>query len=128
MDRVDRNASRELFGVFMSTVILPVRLAEKYLEPLLVGDRSACRDIIDQAVENGLEAYQLLVELIWPTMELLQQLYRDDRISVSQLNMATRLNRWVTDQLTAKLPRGEQNGKRVLIFCGNDEPEELGGQ
>ena len=24
--------------------------------------------------------------------------------------------------------REPDNGKRVLIFCGNDEPEELGGQ
>jgi MerR family transcriptional regulator, light-induced transcriptional regulator len=112
----------------MSISILPPRLSEQYLEPLLIGDRSACREIIDNAFESGCEAYQLLTRLIWPTMELLQQLYRDDRITISSLNMATRLNRWMTDQLTAKLPRGEANNKRVLIFCGNDEPEELGGQ
>jgi methanogenic corrinoid protein MtbC1 len=61
-------------------------------------------------------------------MELLQTLYREDRINVSMLNMATRLNRSLTDQLTAQLTRKESNGKNVLIFCGNAEPEELGGQ
>src|SRR5439155_10585292 len=63
-----------------------------------------------------------------PTMELLQALYRDDRISVSSLNLATRLNRAISDQLCAQLPRDASNGKKALIFCGDDEPEELGGQ
>jgi methanogenic corrinoid protein MtbC1 len=26
------------------------------------------------------------------------------------------------------LPRAARNGKRVLVVCGNAEPEELGGQ
>ena len=61
-------------------------------------------------------------------MELLQQLYRDDRISISSLNLATRLNRSTTEQLTSTLEKATANGKKVLIFCGDDEPEELGGQ
>ena len=103
-------------------------LSKLYLEPLLVGDRTACRKLIDAALAGGLDSCTLLTKLVWPTMELLQSLYREDRISISSLNMATRLNRTLTDQLCAKLERKESNGKKVLIFCGNDEPEELGGQ
>src|SRR5687768_6222525 len=103
-------------------------LAKSYLEPLLAGDRAACRAIIDAALAAGVEPHALINGLIWPTMELVQALYREDRITVSSLNLATRLNRVITDQLTAKLGRSEPNGKRVLIFCGDDEPEELGGQ
>jgi methanogenic corrinoid protein MtbC1 len=103
-------------------------LSRLYLEPLLVGDRSTCRTLIDTAQTGGLDSYTLLTKLVWPTMELLQSLYREDRISIASLNMATRLNRAITDQLCAKLPRNAANGKKVLIFCGNDEPEELGGQ
>ncbi len=102
--------------------------SKAYLETLLNGDRAACRGLIDAALESGTGAAELLTSLIWPTMELLQQLYREDRISVSGLNLATRLNRSVTDQVSAKLERKTPNGKKVLIFCGNDEPEELGGQ
>src|SRR5438045_9599550 len=61
-------------------------------------------------------------------MELLQGLYRDHRINVSMLIRATRPNRRHTDQHTAPHPHKEANGKKVLIFCGNAEPEELGGQ
>src|SRR5687768_18084146 len=103
-------------------------LSQSYLEPLLGGDRDACRKVIDQALERGAKEYDLLTKLIWPTMELIQTLYREDRISQSTLNLATRLNRTITDQLAAKLPRAASNGRKVLIFCGNDEPEELGGQ
>lgn len=107
---------------------LDSKFSQSYLEPLLNGDRSTCRKVIEGALACGLEARELLNQLIWPTMELLQSLYREDRISISSLNLATRLNRAITDQLSARLEHKTANGKNVLIFCGNDEPEELGGQ
>lgn len=103
-------------------------LCQSYVEALLIGDRQASRTLIEQAIANGITVECLLNELIWPTMEMIQNLYREDRITITSLNMATRLNRSVTDQLTAKLDRAASNGKKVLIFCGDDEPEELGGQ
>jgi methanogenic corrinoid protein MtbC1 len=103
-------------------------LAQSYLETLLNGDRVGCRKVVDDAIHRGNEPYDLLVHLVWPTMELLQSLYREDRISISSLNLATRLNRMMTDQLCGRLVHKPQNGRSVLIFCGDDEPEELGGQ
>ncbi|HEV7298212.1 MAG TPA: B12-binding domain-containing protein [Tepidisphaeraceae bacterium] len=104
------------------------KLSQHYVEPLLAGDRIACRQLMDKAIEAGVQPEDLLNQLVWPTMELLQSLYREDRISIATLNMATRLNRSLTDQLCGRLERKASNGKRVLIFCGDDEPEELGGQ
>lgn len=103
-------------------------LSQSYLDALLTGDRAITRRVVDSAITGGLSAFELLNGLIWPTMELLQALYRDDRISITNLNLATRLNRTITDQLCGQLQRGQSNGKKVLIFCGDDEPEELGGQ
>src|SRR6476661_5422597 len=103
-------------------------LAQSYLENLLAGDRVACRKIIDGAIESGTSTHELVTGLVWQTMELLQSLYRDDRISIANLNLATRLNRSITDQLCGSLQRAAAKDKKVLIFCGDDEPEELGGQ
>jgi methanogenic corrinoid protein MtbC1 len=103
-------------------------LSQSYLEPLLLGDRTACRGLVEKALETGITPFELLTKLIWPTMELVQALYRQDRISISALNLATRLNRNLADQLSAKLPTATPNGKKALVFCGNAEPEELGGQ
>jgi methanogenic corrinoid protein MtbC1 len=107
---------------------IPSNLSQSYLQTLITGDRNATRKIIDSAIAAGNSAYDLLNLLVWPTMESLQQLYRDDRIGISSLNLATRLNRSMTDQLCSQLPKSDSNGKKALIFCGDDEPEELGGQ
>lgn len=103
-------------------------VAREYLEPLLKGDRAVAREVIAAAMELQVSAYDLLTQLIWPTMETIQEMYRDDRINVSTLNLATRLNRSIADQLCSRLEQAPSNGRKVLIFCGNDEPEELGGQ
>src|SRR5262245_43354296 len=112
----------------MSSRNITAAFSQTYLDTLLSGDRLACRAIIDRALSEDFQPFDLLTQLIWPAMESLQQLYRDDRIAIAALNLATRLNRMMTDQLCMQLPRGESNGKKVLIFCGDDEPEELGGQ
>jgi methanogenic corrinoid protein MtbC1 len=117
------------FGDFQMSLSTPtVSLKESYVQPLLAGDRVACRGVIEHAIFSGISAYDLLTKLIWPTMELLQTYYREDHINQSTLNLATRLNRSLADQVAAKLVRKESNNRKVLIFCGNDEPEELGGQ
>ena len=102
--------------------------AEQYLKPLLEGDRDQCRQVIEDAFSQGATAYELITQLLWPTMEMLQVHYREDRIAQSTLNLATRLNRSIADQVSSRLERKPANGRKVLIFCGADEPEELGGQ
>ena len=102
--------------------------AEAYIAPLLAGDRDAARAVVHNALTAGLTPSQLLNQLIWPAMEQIQALYREDRINVTSLNLATRLNRLLADQLCASLERQPSNGRKALIFCGNAEPEELGGQ
>jgi methanogenic corrinoid protein MtbC1 len=115
-------------SIVSTQVAVDSNLCRTYLEPLLVGDRTACRNIIEKALSNGISAYDLLTQLVWPTMERIQSLFRDDRITTTNLNLATRLNRSLTDQLTARLERSDPKGRKALIFCGNAEPEELGGQ
>lgn len=107
---------------------IDTELSRNYLQTLMSGNRTTCRKLIDQALDIGFEPHALLIQLIWPTMELLQELYKEDRINQAVFNMATRLNRSTTDQITARLDPKPANGKKVLIVCGNDEPEELGGQ
>ncbi len=124
----DADGLPEIVMSLTPVALISTRLAESYLEPLLHGDREGCRKVIEGALSSGLSSEQLVTQLIWPTMERVQWLFKDDRVTVASLNLATRLNRAITDQLTAKLERKPANGRKVLIFCGNAEPEELGGQ
>jgi methanogenic corrinoid protein MtbC1 len=121
MASTDDQGSR--FEAIMNITLPSHQLRRDYYELLLTGDRIACRNLINVALAGGISPFDLLNSLIWPTMELLQEVYREDRISISQLNMATRLNRYLTDQLTPMLPRKEPNGRSVLIVCGDDEPD-----
>jgi len=101
---------------------------EQYLQHLLSGDRIGARRLIESLLSQGTTPCKLLSGLIWQTMELLRALYREDRITRGQFNMATLINRAITDQLGGMLARKPDNGRTVLVVCGDDEPEELGGQ
>lgn len=103
-------------------------IADSYLQTLLAGDRTAARQVVEDCLTTGVEAADILNKLVWPVMERVQEMYKENLISKAGLNFATRINRMVADQVSAKLEYAEKNGKRVMIFCGDDEPEELGGQ
>ncbi len=111
-----------------SPTCIASRMTESYVEALLAGNRTAARNLVDQIFAQGTTPRQILNHLVWPVMEMLQDLYREDRVSIANLNMATRLNRFLADQMTARLERKPANGRKVLLFCGDAEPEELGGQ
>jgi methanogenic corrinoid protein MtbC1 len=103
-------------------------IADSYLQMLLEGDRRMSKQVIEDAMNCGVDANEILTKLIWPVMEQIQYLYREDRIGRMTLNLATRLNRSIADQVAAKLEYKPLNGKKALLVCGDDEPEELGGQ
>jgi methanogenic corrinoid protein MtbC1 len=103
-------------------------LRESFIEPLFAGDRSGSRAIVADAFEAGLTAEEILMQLIWPTMEKIQGLYRGDRINTGVHHMASRLLRMLADQLSLRLPRAERNGRTMLVVCSPGEPEELGAQ
>ena len=103
-------------------------LFQHYVETLLSGDRPRCRRLIDRAADCGVGPRQILLELCWPAMEAVRQLYKDHRVSLAAEHMATRLNRAVVDRVCGELPMSEPNGRRAMVTCGNAEGEELGGQ
>lgn len=103
-------------------------LFQHFIETLLSGDRPRCRQLIEKAAECGVGPRQLLLELCWPAMEAIRQLYKDHRISLAAEHMATRLNRACVDRITGELAISEPNGKKVMLVCGAAEGEELGGQ
>ena len=103
-------------------------LFQHYIESLLSGDRPACRRVVEQAIECGVDAERMLLELCWPAMEAIRQLYKDARVSLAAEHMATRLNRATVDRITGELPAQPSNGRKAMVVCGDAQGEELGGQ
>lgn len=103
-------------------------LLEHYVQALLVGDRPKNRELLEKAAQCGVGARQLLLELCWPSQEAIRELYKQHKISLASHHMATRLNRATVDRICGSLPMEASNGRKVLLICGDNEPEELGGQ
>lgn len=100
----------------------------QYLEHLFVGKRCEARELIFAAQDRGVEASKLLQQIIWPAMEQVEKLYRENHISRAVEHLATRINRMIADQLGSFLARAPKNGKRMIVCCGDGEIEELGAQ
>ncbi len=103
-------------------------LMDHYMASLLVGDRAACRNYIQDRLAKAEEPSEVYTKILWPAMEQVEKLYRADRINVASEHMATRINRTIADQLQLSLPMTERLGKKIVITCADGEPEELGAQ
>jgi methanogenic corrinoid protein MtbC1 len=101
---------------------------ERYLSGLLEGDRAVCRTIIEETLQTGMTANSVYMDVIWPIMVEVDNLYRQDRISSAQEAFATRINRTIVDQLQNKLPRKPIANKKVVVYSAATEQGELGGQ
>jgi len=100
----------------------------RYLEPLLRGDRKGCRSVIEEALQSGIPANSVYIEIVWPVMCEIDKLLRADKITPVQEHLATRVNRTIVDQLQNKLPRRPRRNKKIAICCAPDELQELGAQ
>ena len=103
-------------------------ILEQYMTPLLAGNRKACRRLVYEHMSVAADPMTTYHELLWPAMERVEKLFRGDRINVASESMATRINRSLADQIQLRLPAKEPNGKRILITCAPNEPEDLGAQ
>ena len=100
----------------------------RYLEPLLRGDRRACRSVIEEALQSGIPANSVYISIVWPVMVEIEKLMREDKITPIQEHLATRVNRTIVDQLQNKLPRRPEKNKKVVVCCAPEELQELGAQ
>jgi methanogenic corrinoid protein MtbC1 len=83
---------------------------------------------VDQCLEADASAEAIIENLFWPTLDMVERLFRQDQLSTLSHNYATRLLRMLTDQMQMRLAAGESKDRRVLLMCGPTEPNELGGQ
>lgn len=103
-------------------------LIERFFETLISGDRRGARQIVDQCLEADASAEAIIENLFWPTLDMVERLFRQDQLSTLSHNYATRLLRMLTDQMQMRLASGQTQDRRVLLMCGPTEPNELGGQ
>lgn len=101
---------------------------ERFFEIITNGDRVAARMAVNRLHDNGVPPEDIVLELFWPTMEMVEKFYRNDQLTKLAHHYAVRLLRVLVDQTAARFRMEPKLGKRVLAFCGNHEPEELAAQ
>jgi len=104
------------------------QLLSEYMTPLLRGERRTCRELIQKAIGQGFGPRDLYQAVLWPAMERVEALYREDRINAAEEHMAFRINRTVADHLQSRMERGPRIGRRIVITCASGEAEELSAQ
>lgn len=103
-------------------------LLTRYMNPLLRGERRECRQIVMDAINRGVQPRDLYRDLLWPAMERVEQMYRDDRINAVEEHMATRINRTVADHLQSRMERNPMQDRKIVITCASGEAEEFTAQ
>lgn len=103
-------------------------LVERLFEALVNGDRPEARGIVEETLRDGVPASRLISDLLWPTHELVEKLFKTDRLTMVSYHFATRLMRQLSDQAAARLEHADRNGKTVFAVSGPSQGEELAGQ
>lgn len=101
---------------------------ERYLDALLKGDRKGSRAVIEETLQCGTPANSVYVDIIWPIMVEVEELFRQDRITATQEHLAVRINHTIVDQLQNKLPHKPGKSKKITICSAREESQELGAQ
>jgi methanogenic corrinoid protein MtbC1 len=103
-------------------------LMERFFTALISGQRETARTVVQELYAGGCKPEQVVSELFWPTLDHVQTLHRNDQLSDLAHHYATRLLRGLVDQIQLRLAKAPARGKKVLLICGPEEPEELAGQ
>ncbi|MBT8485893.1 MAG: hypothetical protein HKO59_07060 [Phycisphaerales bacterium] len=103
-------------------------MVERLFQTLVTGDRTAAREIVAETHESGLAAEELTHRIYWPALEMINQLFRADQLEVLAHHYATRLLRTLVDQAQARYEQQDSRQKKILMFCGQGETEDLAGQ
>lgn len=103
-------------------------LLTRYLQPLLAGRRAECFRLIQNWLDAGTPALELIHEVVWPAMVQVDRLYRGDRITMLQEGMACRINRVASDRLQPYLRQAPPRERRMIVLSTEEPREELGAQ
>jgi methanogenic corrinoid protein MtbC1 len=104
------------------------RVFEQLFSHLVSGERRAARELVDTVYDAGISAEVVSKDLFWPLLESVTALYRKDQLTVLSHHYATRMLRMLVDQAQSRYTMSTSRGKRIAMFCGPNETEELAGQ
>jgi methanogenic corrinoid protein MtbC1 len=104
------------------------RVTEQLFSHLVSGERRAARELTEALFAAGIAPETISKDLYWPLLDQISKMFRKDQITTLSHHYATRILRMLVDQSQARYTMAPSRGKRVSLFCGPNETEELAGQ
>ena len=103
-------------------------ITERLFQLLISGERDSARKMVDEVLDLGATHEEMTTEFFWPLMEMVETLFRNDQITTIAHRYATRLLRAFVDQAQAKYTQKSRRNKKICMFCGPTEGDELSAQ
>lgn len=100
-------------------------LVERLFQTLISGDRAAARAIVQETRQAGISPEQLSHGVFWEALEMVNTLFRADQLTTLGHHYAIRLLRSLIDQAQAQYTQCQRRNRRILMFCGTSEADEL---
>ncbi len=102
------------------------RLARRYLDALLAGDRKAASQMILDAVDGGTPVREIYLHVFQPVQREIGRLWQTNRISVAQEHYCTAATQLIMSQLYPRIFTTERTGHRLVATCVGGELHEIG--
>ena len=103
-------------------------MIERLFPLLIAGDRGGVRSLFEEEQCESHVAEDLTKETYWPLLEMIQTMYRADQLTKLAYHYSTRLMRGLVDRAQLSYEIKERRGRKMLMFSGPSEAEELAGQ
>jgi len=104
------------------------RAIEQLFPLLACGDRAGARALVRDLIDADWTPEAIAEDVFWPIHENISTLFRADQLSRLAEHYATRLLRMLVDQIQAQYTLKTSNDRKLLIFCGCEEGDELAAQ
>lgn len=104
------------------------QLATRYLEALLRADRRAARQLVLEAVEEGVPIRELYLHVFQRTQHEVGRLWQMDRLSIAQEHFCTAATQQIIAELYPHIFAAERVGHVLVMACVGDELHEIGAR
>jgi methanogenic corrinoid protein MtbC1 len=108
----------------------PERVREDYLDALAGADLAAARSVLDDAIEAGMSARRIYLEVLQPALYEIGRRWSHAEISVAQEHLATAATQSAMARLAERLADGPRRVRpgSAIVACVSDELHSVGGR
>ncbi len=94
-----------------------ITLVDRYLQAQLSGDRRAALALVDWALDLGLSARQVVLEIIAEAQHEIGQRWQESRLSIAQEHLATAISQLALAHVFNRAVRKPARGRKVIVAC-----------